>query len=180
MNYERLNVLRRPLAVLLGLMATYALVHFVFNSLYDENSLMLDILGYIMAVGATLFVVLTYIHRRSSEEPNLGAACAFYAAVILAILFFGNWIGSLNDYVHLSEQTTNNVWTVTDIMFVVGIHGECPPLATGSSQLSDLLLERMRFRGLSTPREPETPRGDNITLYLRSASAYGLADAPQV
>ena len=58
MNYESLNVLRRPLAVLLGLTATYALVHFAFNSLYDETSLMLDILGYIMAVGATFFVVL--------------------------------------------------------------------------------------------------------------------------
>ena len=119
MLYERLNVLRRPLAVLLGLTATYALVHFVFNSLYDETSLMLDILGYIMAVGVTCFLVLTYIHRRRSEEPNLGAACAFYAAVVLAILFFGNWIDSLNDYVHLSEQTTNNVWTVVDVMFVV-------------------------------------------------------------
>ena len=90
-----------------------------FNSLYDETSLMLDILGYIMAVGTTFFVVLTYIHRRRSEEPNLGAACVFYAAVVLAILFFGSWIDSLNDYVHLSEQTTNNVWTVVDVMFVV-------------------------------------------------------------
>ena len=119
MNYERLNVLKRPLAVILGLMATYALVHFAFNSLYDETPLMLDILGYITAVGVTFFLVLTYIHRRRSEEPNLGAACAFYAAVVLAILFFGNWIDSLNDYIHLSEQTTNNVWTVVNVMFVV-------------------------------------------------------------
>ena len=119
MLYERLNVLRKPLAVLLGLMATYALVHFAFNSLYDETPLMLDILGYMMAVGVTFFVVLTYIHRRRSEEPNLGAACAFYAAVVLAILFFGNWIDSLNDYVHLSEQTTNHVWTIAYVMFVV-------------------------------------------------------------
>ena len=131
MNYESLNVLRRPLAVLLGLTATYALVHFVFNSLYDETSLMLDILGYIMAVGATFFVVLTYIHRRRSEEPNLGAACAFYAALVLAILFFG-WIDSLNDYVHLSEQTTNNVWTV-DVMFVVVGYTVSARLSTGSS-----------------------------------------------
>ena len=76
MLYERLNVLRRPLAVILGLMATYALVHFVFNSLYDENSLMLDILGYITAVGVTFFVVLTYItgvvrKSRISAQPAL-------------------------------------------------------------------------------------------------------------
>ena len=159
MNYERLNVLRRPLAVLLGLTATYALVHFVFNSLYDETSLMLDILGYIMAVGTTFFVVLTYIHRRRSEEPNLGAACAFYAAVVLAILFFGNWIDSLNDYVHLSEQTTNNVWTVVDVMFVVvGYHGERPTLAAGSCQISGSLLERIRFRHLSPPLGRPRPR----------------------
>ena len=72
---------------MLGLMTTYALVHFAFNSLYDETPLMLDILGYITAVGVTFLLVLTYIHRRRSEEPNLGAACAFYAAVVLAILF---------------------------------------------------------------------------------------------
>ena len=84
-------------------MAVVVLFHFVFNPFYES---MVDpisvwhVLNWVMAVGVIIALVLTYMRRErlgpeSTTTISICVNVAFYASLVLAILFFWNWFDDL-------------------------------------------------------------------------------------
>ena len=76
-----------------------------------------------MAIGIILAVVYTCKHKRGlpSDASSLAQVCAyvaFYAAAVLAILFFWNWFDELAREGDQS-QTRNNYWVVINTLYIV-------------------------------------------------------------
>ena len=94
-----MDAIRKPLSVLLGLMAAVVLFHFVLNPFYEDAIDPISIwhvLNWVMAVGVIITLALTYVRRGrlgvdSATTTSVCVNVAFYAAVVLAILFFWNW-----------------------------------------------------------------------------------------
>ena len=94
-----MDALKKPVAVFLGLSALAVLIHFWFSPFYPESwdvGAIWEVLDVFMAIGIIAAVVYTCAHKRGlpSDASSLAQVCAyaaFYAAAVLAILFFWNW-----------------------------------------------------------------------------------------
>ena len=99
-----MDALKKPVAVFLGLSALAVLIHFWFSPFYPESwdvGAIWEVMDVFMAIGIILAVVYTCAHKRGlpSDAPSLAQVCAyaaFYAAAVLAILFFWNWFDDLD------------------------------------------------------------------------------------
>ena len=122
-----METIRKPLSVVLGLMALAVLVHFVFNPFYEdavEAISVWHVLNWCMAVGVIITLALTYMRMRSlgtDSDTNMYVCVnvAFYAAVVLAILFFWNWFDDLTVGEEGQSQTRGFFWVIINVMFVV-------------------------------------------------------------
>lgn len=123
-----MHILNRPLSLLLGLLALGVLLHFVLTPFYEEvvdTGRMWDIINWFMAVGVILTLAVTCARRKgagSGGQDANGYLCvtvAFYAAAVLAVLFFWNWFDSLTAGDEGQSQTRRNYWAVIDTLFVV-------------------------------------------------------------
>ena len=77
-----------------------------------------------MAVGVIITLALTYVRMRSlgtDSDTNIYICVnvAFYAAVVLAILFFWNWFDDLTAGEEGQSQTRGFFWVIINVMFVV-------------------------------------------------------------
>ncbi len=77
-----------------------------------------------MAVGTVVMLALTYVRMRSlgtDSDTNMYICvnAAFYAAVVLAILFFWNWFDDLTAGEEGQSQTRGFFWVIINVMFVV-------------------------------------------------------------
>ena len=123
-----MKILRKPLSITLGLMATVVLLHFALSSFYEDSvdvGAVWDILNWIMAVGVIVTLATTCADKR-----DYGAACgdtsrficvnaAFYAAAVLAVLFFWNWFDDLAVGEDGQSQTRLFYWVIVDVLFVL-------------------------------------------------------------
>ena len=122
-----MDSIRKPLSVVLGLMALVVLFHFVFNPLYEDVVDPISVwssLNWMMAVGVIITLALTYIRRGrlgadSATTTHICVNVAFYTAVVLAILFFWNWFDDLTVGEEGQSQTRGYYWVVINVTFVV-------------------------------------------------------------
>ena len=122
-----METIRKPLSVVLGLMALVVLVHFVFNPFYEDAVDAISVwhvLNWSMAAGVIITLALTYVRMRSlgtDSDTNIYicVSVAFYAAVVLAILFFWNWFDDLTVGEEGQSQTRGFFWVIINVMFVV-------------------------------------------------------------
>ena len=123
-----METLRKPLAVILGLIAFAVLFHFVLNPFYEDA---LDpisvwhVLNWFMAFGVIVTLALTYVGKRGVGTDDTGTnkyICvnlAFYVAAILAILFFWNWFDDLTAGEDGQSSNRGIFWAVINTLFVV-------------------------------------------------------------
>ena len=123
-----MDALKKPLALLLGVLALGVLLHFVFTPFYEEVvdiGQMWDVINCFMAVGVILTLGITCARRKSAGSEGQGsntyicATVAFYAAAVLAVLFFWNWVDSLTAGEEGQSQTRSNYWAVINTLFIV-------------------------------------------------------------
>ncbi len=121
-----MDVLRKPVAVYLLVSALAVLLHFWLSPFYPDSwdvSAIWEVLDAIMAVGiiATVAYTLSYKRGVDSDAGTLAHVCAytaFYAATVLAVLFFWNWFDELASDADQS-QTRNNFWVIINTMYIV-------------------------------------------------------------
>ena len=122
-----MTTLRKPLSTLLGLMAAAVLFHFVLSPFYEDALDPLSVwhvLNWFMALGVLIALAVTYLHKRDTT-PDAGTNAficvnvAFYAAAVLAILFFWNWFDDLTVGEEGQSQTRRFFWVFINTMFVI-------------------------------------------------------------
>lgn len=121
-----MDVLRKPVAVYLMLSALAVLLHFWLSPFYPDSwdvGMMWEVIDAFMAVGIIVTVAYTLSYKRGvdSDAGTLAHVCAytaFYAAVVLAALFFWNWFDELASGDEQS-QTRNNFWPIINTMYIV-------------------------------------------------------------
>ena len=132
-----MDMLKKGLAVILGLIALAVLAHFVLTPFYPPDSIDVGrvwaILNWFMAFGAIVILVSTFIDKRrigsgenSTTKEYIAVNAAFYAAALLAIWLFWDWADSLNTS-ELQDQIHLHFWAYIDPLFiilsgVVGVH----------------------------------------------------------
>ena len=123
-----MEMLRKPLSVVLGLMAVAVLFHFVLSPFYEDSVDPISVwhvLNWFMAVGVIATLVTTYVHKRgvgadgSDTNSFICVNVVFYAAAFLAILFFWNWFDDLTVGEDGQSQTRRNFWVLIDALFVM-------------------------------------------------------------
>ena len=121
-----MDVLRKPAAVYLVLSAIAVLVHFWLSPFYpdswDEGAIW-NVLDALMAVGIVVTLAYTFSYKRgvSSDDGTLAHVCAytaFYAATVLAVLFFWNWFDDLASSGDQSD-TRFIFWPIINTMYIV-------------------------------------------------------------
>ena len=129
--------LRKPLSVVLGLMAAAVLFHFVFGPFYEDaldSDSVWTVLNLFMALGIVLALAITYLHKKDTgpDADTNAFICvnvAFYAAATLAILFFWNWFDDLTVGEEGQSQTRRFFWVFINTLFVILLGTpERPPL----------------------------------------------------
>ena len=137
-----MDSIRKPLSVVLGLMAVVVLFHFVLNPFYedavDANSVW-HVLNWVMAVGIIVTLALTFVCARSpgSDSDTNVYTCvnvAFYAAVVLSILFFWNWFDDLTAGEDGQSPTRGYYWVIINTLFIVLLGTVSAHLWKGSSR----------------------------------------------
>ena len=121
-----MEALRKPVAVFLMLSSLAVLVHFWLSPFYPESwdvGTTWEVLNVIMAVGIVAALAYTCSYKRSvgPDDSSLAHICAytaFYAAAVLAVLFFWNWFDELAREGDQS-QTRNNYWVVINTLYIV-------------------------------------------------------------
>lgn len=120
--------LGKPLAIVLGLITLGVLINFVFAPLYEDA---LDVesiwavLNWFMTFAVLVTLVTTFVDKRSADANDSDARtyiavnAAFYAAAVLAVLYFSNWINEL--VVGGGNEGDVNLffWGLIDTLFVV-------------------------------------------------------------
>jgi len=122
-----MDAIRKPLSVVLGLMALVVLFHFVFNPFYEDAVDPISVwhvLNWVMAVGVVITLALTYVRRgrlgdHDGTTMHIAVNFAFYVAVVLAILFFWNWFDDLTAGEDGQSPTRGYYWVVINTTFVV-------------------------------------------------------------
>ena len=120
-------VLKKPISVLLGLMAAAVLFHFVLSPFYEDALDPLSVwhvLNWVMALGVLIVLAVTYIHKRdtTADADTNAFICvnaAFYAAAVLAVLFFWNWFDDLTVGEEAQSQTRRFFWVFINTLFVI-------------------------------------------------------------
>ena len=123
-----MEILKKPLSVILGLIAAAVLFHFVFTPFYEgsvDAGSIWTVLNWFMALGVVIALAVTYADKRATGTGGSGAtayACAnaaFYAAAALALLFFWNWFDSFTAGDDGQSQTRRVFWPVIDVWFIM-------------------------------------------------------------
>ena len=120
--------LGKPLAVILGLTALGVLINFVFAPFYEDAldvESVWSVLNWFMAFAVVVALVVTYVDKKSADADGsdarmyIAANTAFYAAAVLVVLYFSNWINEL--IVGGGNEGDVNLffWGLIDTLFVV-------------------------------------------------------------
>ena len=122
-----MDALRKPLAVILGLTTFVLLVHFVLSPFYEdviETRDVWNVLNWFMAFGVIVALVTTFIAKRNTATDDgdtnkfIRVNVSFYVSVMLASLFFWNWINALVDGGGNQSDTRGIYWVVINTVFI--------------------------------------------------------------
>ena len=116
----------KPLAIILGLTALGVFINFVLAPLYKDA---LDVgavwfvLNWFMAFAVVVALVTAFVDKRSADAGDtktyIAASAAFYAAALLAVLYFSNWINELVVGYGETGDVRLVFWGLIDTLFVV-------------------------------------------------------------
>ena len=123
-----MGLVKKLLAVLLGVVALAVAVQFMFGAFYQElvdTGAIWDVLNWFLAVGLVIALVVSFHHKRTLDRPANGAVTreyvevnvVFYVAVVLVLWFFWNWTDDLTA-VESQGQTHRNIWVWINPLFV--------------------------------------------------------------
>lgn len=120
---ERLKI---PGSIYLGLTALAVLLHFWLNPFYPDSwavGTIWDLLAPFMAIGIVALLTHAWVHKRrlapdATSMTQFWVHATFYAAVVLAILFFWNWFDNLATDGD-QGQTHLNYWIVINSLYIV-------------------------------------------------------------
>ena len=123
-----MGLVKKLLAVLLGVAALAVAVQFMFGAFYEELvdvGGIWNILNWLMALGLVIALIVSFHHKRRLDRPADGAVTReyleanviFYVTVVLVLWFFWNWTDDLMA-VESQGQTHRNIWVWINPLFV--------------------------------------------------------------
>ena len=123
-----MEMLRRPLAVIVGLTAFAVLFHFVLGPVYEdvvESHDVWNVLNWFMAFGVIVALAVTFLAKRDAEADDcdtntyITVNVKFYAAAVLTILYFWNWVNELVVGGGSEGEVNGNYWVLIDTLYVI-------------------------------------------------------------
>ena len=123
-----MEMLKKPLSVILGLMAVAVLFHFVLSPFYEDSvdvDSVWNVINWVMAVGVIVTLATTCVFKRGSGTDGadtnrfICVNAAFYAAAALAVLFFWNWFDDLTVGEDGQSEIRLFYWVVINVLFVL-------------------------------------------------------------
>ena len=123
-----MDTLRRPLAIILAIIAIAVAFHFIFLAFYQDSvdpNQVWEILDWFMAFAVVVALVVTYNQKRGIESGTtdtnrfISVNVAFYAAAWLAIWFFWNWFDNLSLGDELQGELRLTFWGFIDPLFIL-------------------------------------------------------------
>ncbi len=123
-----MEALRKPLAVILGLIAFAVLFHFLLSPFYEDALDVISVwhvINWFMAFGIIVTLALAYLHKRGARADDtdtneyICVNVAFYAAAALAILFFWNWFDDLTAGEDGQSPNRGIFWVVINTTFII-------------------------------------------------------------
>ena len=123
-----MSLVKKLLAVFLGVVALAVAVQFMFGAFYQElvdTGAIWDVLNWFLAVGLVIALIVSFHHKRRLDRPANGAVTReyvevnviFYVTVVLVLWFFWNWTDDLTA-VESQGQTHRNIWVWINPLFV--------------------------------------------------------------
>ena len=122
-----MDMLRKPLAVIVGLTAVAVLIHFVLGPVYEDvldSGDIWTILNWFMAFAVIVALVVTFQAKRDAESGDcdtntyIRVNAKFYAAAVLAVLFFRNWVDEMAGG-GSDGDVNGNYWVLIDTLYVI-------------------------------------------------------------
>ena len=123
-----MDAVRRPLAVVLGLITLAVAFHFIFAAFYAEGvdvNQVWYILDWFMAFGVLVTLALSYVRKRNmtsdsvDDRTYLRGNVVFYSALWLAIWFFWNWFDYLAGGGEVQNDINLSFWGFIDPLFII-------------------------------------------------------------
>lgn len=120
--------LGKPLAVVLGLITLGVFINFVFGPLYSDAvdvESVWSVLNWFMAFAVIVALITTFGDKKGADASGtdakayIAANTAFYAAAVLAVLYFPNWINELAVGGGNEGDVALFFWGLIDTLFVV-------------------------------------------------------------
>ena len=121
--------IRRPLAIILGVITLAVTFHFIFSAFYPDNvdvDQVWDILDWFMAFAVLVTLALAYIRKKNTTSDSMDAKMyirvnmVFYSAVWLALWFFWNWSDSLAlPGGGVQNEIRLTLWAFIDPLFII-------------------------------------------------------------
>ena len=123
-----MDTIRRPLAVILGVITIAVAFHFMFSTFYPDSvdvGQVWDILDWFMAFAVLVTLVLAYMRKKNMTSDSMDAKMyvrvnlVFYSALWLAIWFFWNWFDNLASGAELQDDIHLTLWAFIDPLFII-------------------------------------------------------------
>ena len=123
-----MDTIRRPLAVILGLIALAVAFHFIFSAFYPSGvdvDMVWAVLDWFMAFGVVVTLALSYLRKRNVASDSMDAMTyirvnvAFYSALWLAIWFFWNWFDDIALGGDPQDAIRLTFWGFIDPLFII-------------------------------------------------------------
>ena len=123
-----MGAVRRPLAVILGLITLAVGFHFIFSAFYAESVDVNEVwyvVDWFMAFGVVVTLALSYLRKKNMASDSMDAKLyvrvnvAFYSALWLAIWFFWNWFDYLAGGGEIQNEINLSFWAFIDPLFII-------------------------------------------------------------
>ena len=123
-----MDTIRRPLAVILGVITIAVAFHFIFSAFYPDSvdvGQVWDVLDWLMSFAVLATLTLAYIRKKSIASDSMDAKTyvrvnvEFYSALWLAIWFFWNWFDNLAAGAELQNDVHLTLWAFIDPLFII-------------------------------------------------------------
>ena len=125
-----MDALQRTLAVLLVATAVAAFLNLILTPAYHDGAAeypVWEVINWFMAASTLVALVVGFLRRRAqvAAEPSVieyaRVTGAYYGAIVLAMLFFWEWIWTLNPDSETGDAVTSHIvyFPIVDALFVV-------------------------------------------------------------
>ena len=123
-----MDTIRRPLAVILGVITLAVAFHFIFSTFYPDSvdvGQVWDVLDWFMAFAVVVTLVLAYLRKKNMSSDAMDSRMyvrvnvVFYSALWLAVWFFWNWFDNLAAGAELQDDVHLTLWAFIDPLFII-------------------------------------------------------------